>query len=373
MTKELVLVAEDNSIMLEGIQDILEIDGYQVLTALDGQKALELMEQHHPALIVSDIMMPHIDGYQLFSVVRSDPRWVNIPFVFLTAKNQRVDVRFGKQLGADDYLTKPFEAEDLLVVVGAKIKRAAALQAATDVELSKLKQNVLNTLSHEFRTPLTYIRGYLDLILDEGPDQFSVKDLGDFLQRVKRGSDRLSSLVDDFIFLVMLETDEATAAFRLGQTFFADIHVLIDAVVQKKRPWAHDRDVHLETDLDGALPGTVLHADYIQDALGRLLDNAIKFSHKGKRVVVRATADEEWIHIAVQDYGIGIAAKEVLRLFRRLHQVNREHQEQQGIGAGLAIVKGIMDIHHGRVEVQSQVGQGSIFTLILPVVKPIAS
>jgi two-component system sensor histidine kinase/response regulator len=367
MAKGLVLVVEDNSIMLEGIRDTLEMDGYQVVTALDGLEALERLEQHHPDLIVSDIMMPRLDGYQFFSAVRANSKWVDIPFVFLTAKNQRVDVRLGKQLGADDYLTKPFEAEDLLVVVQAKLERAAVLRASAELEISKLKQNILNTLSHEFRTPLTYIRGYLDLILDEGPERLGIDDLGSFLQRVKRGSDRLSALVDDFIFMVMLETGEIAAAYRLNQTYVEDICELIQAVVAEKTPEAQQRDVRLEIDVIPPLPGTVLHVGYIQNALGRLLDNAIKFSRKGERVVVRVRADEEWIDIAVQDRGIGIAPKEIPHLFKRFHQIDREQQEQQGIGAGLVIVKGIVDIHGGRVEVQSRVGQGSTFKLILPV------
>jgi two-component system sensor histidine kinase/response regulator len=368
MTEQLVLVVEDNRVMLEGIRDVLEMDGYRVLTALDGQEALELLEQHHPDLIISDIMMPRLDGYHLFSAVRANSQWLKIPFIFLTAKNQRIDVRLGKQLGADDYLTKPFEAEDLLIVVKAKLARASALHSSAELEMSKLKQNVLNTLSHEFRTPLTYIRGYLDLILDEGPEHLSMDDLGSFLQRVKRGSDRLTNLVNDFIFMVMLETGEAAAAYRLAQTF-ADICTLVDAVIAENTPWASERDVQLEKDVVQS-PGTVLHVGYIHDALGRLVDNAIKFSRQGERVVVQVRADEEWIYIAVQDQGLGIAPKEIPYLFKRLHQVDRERHEQQGIGAGLAIVKGIVDIHGGRVEVQSRVGQGSTFTLILPRVAP---
>lgn len=370
MAGQLVLVVEDNNVMLEGIQDVLEMDGYRVLTALDGQDALELLEQHHPDLIISDIMMPRMDGYQFFSAVRANPQWLRIPFIFLTAKNQRIDVRLGKQLGADDYLTKPFEAEDLLIAVKAKLERAAALQSSAEMELSKLKQNVLNTLSHEFRTPLTYIRGYLDLILDEGPESMSMEDLGSFLQRVKRGSDRLSSLVNDFIFMVMLETGEAAAAYRLAQAFVADVSVLVDTVIEEQKPWANERNVRLEKVVVQSA-GTVLHTGYIHDALGRLLDNAIKFSHKGGRVVVRVEADEEWIYIVVQDHGLGIAPREIPYLFQRLHQVDRERQEQQGIGAGLAIVKGIVEIHGGRVEVQSQVGQGSTFTMSLPRLEPL--
>ncbi len=367
MPKATILVVEDNAIMLDGIRDILEMADYRVISALDGQEALELLQQNSPALIVSDIMMPRMDGYQFFSAVRANPQWFSIPFIFLTAKDQRIDVRLGKQLGADDYLTKPFEPEDLLVAVSAKLERTAALKAITEAEMAKLKHNILNTLSHEFRTPLTYVHGYLDLILEEGPDQLSVEELGDFLQRMKKGSDRLRQLVDDFIFLVMLETGDALEKFRWKRQYFTELGQLIADVIDQQRAKAQTRHVQLELDVAPALPGTLLHAKYIQDALRRLIDNAIKFSKEtGGHVIVRATADDEWIYLTVQDEGIGIAAQDIPHLFKRLHQINRELLEQRGIGAGLSIVKGIVELHNGQIQVESQLDQGSTFTIMLP-------
>lgn len=367
MSKVTVLVVEDNTIMLDGIRDILEMADYQVISALDGQEALDLLKRNSPALIVSDIMMPRMDGYQFFSAVRANPKWFGIPFIFLTAKDQRIDVRLGKQLGADDYLTKPFEPEDLLVAVSAKLERTAALKAVTEAEMAKLKHNILNTLSHEFRTPLTYVHGYLDLILQEGPDELSVEELGDFLQRMKKGSDRLRQLVDDFIFLVMLETGEVLDTFRWKREYFTELGQLIADVIDQQRAQAQAHHVQLEMDIPAFLPGTSLQVEYIKDALIRLLDNAIKFSkEKGGRVVVRATADEKWIYLTVQDEGIGIAAQDMPHLFKRLHQINRELLEQRGIGAGLSIVKGIVELHGGQIQVESQLDQGTTFTMTLP-------
>jgi signal transduction histidine kinase len=368
VAKASILVVEDNEIMLRGIRDVLEMADYQVVTALDGQQALAMMKEQPPDLIVSDIMMPRMDGYQFFSAVRADPKWISIPFIFLTAKDQRIDVRLGKQLGADDYLTKPFEPEDLLVAVEAKLDRAAALQAAADAEMSRLKHNILNTLSHEFRTPLTFIRGYLDLILEEGANELSVEELRSFLIRIKRGSDRLRGLVDDFMFLVMLETGEAATVFRWERLYYTNLGSLIEVIVQQKVPAARSRNVNLEVELAQPLPGVVLHVDYFRDALDRLIDNAIKFSkEEGGRVQVRAAADEDWVYIAVQDNGIGISEAEIPHLFKRLQQINRERMEQSGIGAGLSIAKAIAELHEGRIDLESEPGEGSTFTLVLPV------
>jgi len=368
MTKRKILVVEDNEDMLNGIRDILEISGYQVITALDGQEALGHMQQHRPDLVVSDIMMPQLDGYELFSAVRANPKWLRVPFIFLTAKDQRLDVRLGKQLGADDYLTKPFEPEDLVVAVEAKLERAASLQAATDAEMSQLKQNILKAFSHEFRTPLTYIRGYLDLILEDGLDQLSLEELDDFLQGMRRGSARLSRLVDDLIFLVTLETGEAVSRFYSEQMYFTGLRSLVEIVVHQKMPLARQRNVDLQLDIPEPLPGVEIHVDFIRDVLERLIDNGVKFSHTSQgHVLVSATASEKWVRIAVKDNGIGISAEELPQLFKRMHQINRAQLEQSGLGVGLAIAKGIAEIHGGRVDVESEVGEGSTFTLVLPV------
>jgi two-component system sensor histidine kinase/response regulator len=300
--------------------------------------------------------------------VRANPKWLRVPFVFLTAKDQRLDVRLGKQLGADDYLTKPFEPEDLIVVVEAKLERAASLQAATDSEMSQLKQNILKAFSHEFRTPLTYIRGYLDLILEDGLDQLSVEELEEFLHGMRRGSARLSRLVDDLIFLVTLETGEAVNKFYSEQMYFTGLRSLIEIVVHQKQPAAQQRNVELQLELPDLLPGVEIHLDYIRDVLERLIDNGVKFSNSAQgHVLVSATANEKWVRIAVKDNGIGISAEELPNLFKRLHQINRAHLEQSGLGVGLAIAKGIAEIHGGRIDVESEVGRGSTFTLVLPV------
>jgi DNA-binding response OmpR family regulator len=128
-----ILVVEDEGNVRECIQWMLEFDGYQVLEAKDGCEALEVLESHHVDLILCDIAMPRMNGYQLHERVTGDPRWVRIPFVFLTARSMDSDIRYGKELGVDDYVTKPFRSEDLLVVVRGRLRRARQLAAARPI------------------------------------------------------------------------------------------------------------------------------------------------------------------------------------------------------------------------------------------------
>jgi len=119
----IILVVDDNAELVEGVKITLEMEGYQVLTATDGVEALDILERTTPDLILADIMMPNMDGYELYERINSDPRWVQIPFVFLTAKTDKADILRGKEMGVDDYITKPFDPQDLIAVVRGRLKR----------------------------------------------------------------------------------------------------------------------------------------------------------------------------------------------------------------------------------------------------------
>ncbi|MDW8103299.1 MAG: response regulator transcription factor, partial [Anaerolineae bacterium] len=135
-----ILVVEDNIALLHGLKDLLEHEGYRVLTARDGVEALEVMQKSCPDLIIADIMMPNMDGYVFYEAVRSRPEWVPIPFIFLTARTNREDIIKGKAMGAEDYITKPFDVRELLAVVRSRLERAKAVQEVTEARVEKLKE-----------------------------------------------------------------------------------------------------------------------------------------------------------------------------------------------------------------------------------------
>jgi two-component system alkaline phosphatase synthesis response regulator PhoP len=132
--KEMILIVEDNPDMVAQLKLALEMEGYQVLAAADGQEALRVLERVTPDLIVADIMMPRMNGYELYEATHQDERWVSVPFIFLTAKTEKEDIRLGKEMGADDYLVKPVEREDLMAAIRGKLKRVTELKEAARVE-----------------------------------------------------------------------------------------------------------------------------------------------------------------------------------------------------------------------------------------------
>ncbi len=370
MDKALILVVEDDLALLEGIRELLEISGYDVLTAANGREAIEKLDQARPDLIVSDIMMPEMDGYAFHAEVRKRQDLIAVPFIFLTARGEKMDIRRGKSVGADDYITKPFDDEDLLVAIESKLSRWAGLRRYREEEISDLKHRILLTLSHEFRTPLTYIINYADM-LNMGDPSVTEDDFREFMDGIRRGARRLNKLVEDFLILVELETGEAVEAYLYRRQPIDDTSAWLRVVARRFQSRADARGLELKLDIPDGLPTLIADEAYLADALGRLIDNAIKFStDTSQRVSIQARAEGDRLRVAVIDEGRGIRADRLEELFDVFEQVDREYHEQQGTGSGLAICRGIVEIHGGEVGAESQEGKGSTFWILLPLRPP---
>ncbi len=374
--KATLLVVEDDAHLLQGIRDILEIEGYEVLMASSGVEGLEILHglPQPPDLIISDIMMPRMDGYQFFDAVRSSEHWVDIPFIFLTAKGEKTDVRLGKKLGADDYVIKPMDPEDLVVIVEAKLRRHYQMRERfrerMEGEVSEIKRNILTILNHEFRTPLTYMVAYSDM-LNSDAESLTSDELRTFLRGINSGADRFRRLVENFIALVELETGEAAQNFSWRRQRLTDVRPICQHVLETAHLLAEEKQVALSAHVPDRVPPFVGDPEYLRAALTQLVENAIKFSDKpGSRVELRVACDERHIHFTVQDWGRGIPPQELDRIWEPFYQINRSQFEDQGAGSGLAIVQGIAALHGGSASVQSTYGQGSTFTLSLPLGSP---
>jgi signal transduction histidine kinase len=310
-----------------------------------------------------------MDGYDFFHAVRARSEWTSIPFIFLTAMTGRRDVIKGKALGAEDYLTKPVDPEELVVTIRARLARAQSVQKSAEEKLDEIKRQIVTTLGHELRTPLTYIRGYTELALDDVPN-LSSEMLQEFLQAISQGAERLQRVSNDFLLLTRLDTGLMAGDFRQLARVCDDWHVVAERVLREYEEPAVVKGMVLEAEIPSKVPPVNLCEFMFEDALGRLVGNAIKFSgRKGKRVTVSVKEDREWAHIGVADEGVGIPAEAIPHLFERFRQIDRETQEQQGVGLGLALARELIRLHGGEIDVESTVGEGSVFTIRLPIVK----
>lgn len=364
-----ILVVEDDTHLMEGIRDILELNKYRVLTATNGEIGLEVLQSEPvpPDLIVSDIMMPRMDGYDFFQAVREDETWLKIPFIFLTAKGERDDIHKGKKLGAEDYVVKPFDAEDLLVAVDARLERHRQVMAVQEREVGEIKDRIMNIINHEFRTPLTYVVAYADMVSRDS-DQLSQGEMRMFLQGITAGANRLRRLVENFIMLVALSTGEAHETFTWRKTTLSNYQDLLTALVGKYSGLAQEKHLSLVYHAEDDLPPILADAEYLTGALECLVDNALKFTETpGKTVEISIYEESGSVCFQVRDEGKGIPEDELVNIWQPMYQFNREQDEQQGAGSGLAIVDGITSLHGGTKDVISAPGQGSTFTIRIPV------
>ncbi|MDL1884525.1 hybrid sensor histidine kinase/response regulator [Anaerolineae bacterium CFX8] len=369
--KATILVVEDDIHLLEGIRDILRLDHYRVLTAQDGVQALEILNSQlePPDLIVSDIMMPHMDGVEFFRRVRQQQRWLSIPFIFLTAKGEKSDYHKGLRLGVDDYIVKPYDPADLLVKIEARIKRQEALNQAHSESLSKLKRQILTILNHEFRTPLTFVVAYADMLNDTSPAGLAEGDMLAYLKGVGAGAERLRSLIENFILLVELETGDAQQIYEWRKCPISDWQSVFEDAC-KRAKIIQARNHRLDFQIADQLPMIEGDPEYLAIAITHLLTNAAKFSEPGQPIMLGAYAENDSLTIWVRDEGRGIPLTELERIWESFYQVDRATYEDQGAGAGLAIVRGVARLHGGSVGAASELGVGSTFKIILPIEKP---
>lgn len=364
------MFVDDNPALLRSMERLLRVEGYQVALAIDGKEALHHLETVPPLpdLIISDIAMPHMDGFEFFEAVRSREDWLDIPFLFLTARDQIDDLRRGYSLGADDYLVKPLDQERLLLVVRSKLKRRTELLERIHVQqdaLEKAKTNLALMVAHELRTPLVSISMVADILTRE-MTQMDETQVGALLATMQSGSIRLTRLVEQMVMYVQLQSGSLTDAV---QQHLRPVEVQDTIVGSIKRTRQFDyRRRRIPIQFEAQAEGVKVAGDInsLRHALSEVMTNAIMFSHDDAHIQVTEWVADGLVWTAVTDNGPGIPPDELPRVFEPFYQVNRQRHEQQGIGLGLTLAKGIVEAHHGSVEVQSRLGQGTLVTLALP-------
>jgi two-component system sensor histidine kinase/response regulator len=367
-----ILIVEDDVHLLSGIKDILELEEYRVLTAQNGLEGLDILHEtpdDPPAVIVSDIMMPHMDGFTFLEEVRKEDRWVTVPFIFLTAKGEKTDRHRGSLAGADVYLTKPFDAEDLLVSVSSCLKRYGDVKRVKQDEIGDVKNKILTILNHEFRTPLTLVVAYADMLKDYDGKNMEYNEIRTFLHGVNAGAERLQRLIENFITLVELDSGDAAKTFSWRQRPITDMEGLArDALRQVEQPEQRPRQFNIH--IDPELPNVTADSQFLTIIMRELLDNAAKFSHDNAKIDLDISLDGDYYLIAVTDEGRGIASAYHDDVWLPFFQIDREEFEDQGSGSGLAIIDGLVEIHGGSRNLVSAPQQGCTVTLRLPIDPP---
>jgi two-component system sensor histidine kinase/response regulator len=363
-----VLVVEDNPAMNNAICDILELNNYKVHSAGNGKEALDILHKERPDVVLCDIMMPQMDGYTLLRHTRADEQLRTLPFIFLTARSSPEDKRQAKSIGIEDYLVKPVDPEDLTVAVNNALRRSRNLAQETQVQMDTLRNQIVRTLQHEFRTPLTFILGYAEYLAEVAGDQLDLDTLRVSTNAILEGGHRLQDLVEKFLMLADIQYRQklpGTAESLTAQQILANAA----ATLAKEAEAAKIQIVFSTPDSTDKINGDVR---YLHRAIVHLLENAIQYRRaESKRVWLSVVHADNYLGMQVADESRGISDEMVMRLQRPFEQVERDERTMPGAGLSLALIQHVARLHGGYLDISSHEGVGSTFILWLP--RPIVS
>ena len=347
-----ILVIEDEEPVRANLLEMLDAEGFSVMGAENGRVGVQLARDYLPDLVICDIMMPELDGHGVLTELRQDPLMATIPFIFLTAKADRGDMRQGMERGADDYLTKPFTLNEVLSAVSARLQKQTQVSTHYQRKLEELRSSIAASLPHEFLTPLSVILAASE-ILARHTDRLEPGEVPEIAERIHSSAERLHRLIKNFLLYTRLElaaTDPDKAEALRGYGVSDARAVITEAALHVAQQASRATDLRLE--LCDAIPK--IGPMHLKKIVEELLDNAFKYSRMGTPVTVRCAVDDAHIFtLAVTDRGRGMTVEQIARVGAYV-QFDREEHEQQGQGLGLAIVKRLTELHGGELAIESR-------------------
>ncbi|MCC6954610.1 MAG: hybrid sensor histidine kinase/response regulator [Deltaproteobacteria bacterium] len=353
-----VLVIDDSDQLLQVLDEVLTMQGFTVRTANSAQAAFDCLNSSRPDIILCDIMMPEIDGFRFHSEIKKNPEWCDIPFLFVSALSDPEEVRFGKQLGCDEYVTKPFDPIDLAATIRGKVAIAKIRQDKQKDSHERFRKRVIHTLSHEFRTPLVAINTGTELLLEQH-EQLDPPRFERLLESIQRGGLRLQRLVEDFMTLQQIESG---AAASIAQRFKRNtsIRKVVELAIENFRDQVRGEqcDIVFQQPEDASPAMIAVYDVQVVNIIQRLISNALKFAGGAKPVVISMAVTNTTGSIFVRDFGPGLSeaiAQEACELFK---QINRERIEQQGCGIGLSISRCFASLNGGELHFSSPTDGG---------------
>jgi two-component system, sensor histidine kinase and response regulator len=345
-----ILIVDDHPINIAILEELLG-DTYELAVATSGEEALSIAVEFHPALILLDIMMPGINGYETCRRLRAIPALCTCKIIMVSAKAMVSERLHGYEAGADDYVTKPFDAEEFL----AKVRVYLRLKSIEEVD--QLKSNVLALLDHEMRTPLNGIIAPLQLLIMEA--DMTVEERQLLLEMASQSATRLQRLCEKVATLGAMHSGQWNV-----QLVTVDLREVVRSAVGALEAEAAGRRVTIAPELPEAII-TLCDLQQMQAVVSTLLENAIQFSPLEGEVSVQVARDDTHGYVRVTDQGPGIDPAYLPQVFEAFAPADITHHTA-GHGLSLAIAQQITLAHHGTIQVESAKGSGTTFTVRLP-------
>ncbi len=360
--KATILIVDDNKLNLEILNDFLE-DEFNIITATNGNDAIGIVKKETIDLILLDIMMPDIDGYEVCSILKDDPLFRRIPIIMVTAKSSLDDKVKGLDTGADDYIVKPYNFDELLARIHSHLRiyklQEEIAKTRIENELNTLKLDFLSIVSHELLTPLQSILGFSELILtDKSVSEKHQK----YVNEIRNGGIRLKELINNLLLYTQLSAnlyDKEIQDIDIAKQI-DDISIILSDKLSMK-------NMTLNTEVEEGLILRI-NPDIFNEIMYKTIGNAIKFSKANTSITVSAYTENDSIIIKVSDFGIGVPDDVKDNIFKLFTQARDSYKTRpyDGLGLGLALVTRLVQHIKGNITVENNNPQGSTFIITIP-------
>ncbi|MHC4145962.1 MAG: hybrid sensor histidine kinase/response regulator [Planctomycetota bacterium] len=351
-----VLAIDDDALDLAIVRRMLSEEEYDLRTASTGKQALKTAADFQPEIVLLDIMMPGLDGYEVCRRMREDSMLARAKIIMVSSLAIVSERLEGYEAGADDYITKPFDEAELM----AKMRVYQRLNSAEEVD--RFKTNILRLLSQEACSQLGDLIGPAEMLLSQ--KNIDAEELRPLLEQIHRAAEYLHRFFDNAMVLSSLKSGERQ--FSMVPT---NLGALIRGVIGEISAEAANRNVKIEEEF-AINPTICLDEQQINTVVAAILDNAVRFSRSGGSVTVHVSSDNDDVCLSITDNGEGIDPKCQPYVFDEVSDPNATHRAQ-GRGLSLAIARQIVLGHNGTVSVESKKGSGSAFTVRLPATLPL--
>lgn len=366
-----ILIVDDEPALRIGLSSIIKRHGYDVFTAGDGREGIKMAKEVMPDIILSDVMMPSLNGFEMRRIMSSDPQLSSIPFIFLTARTGTTDRITGIRDGADDYVTKPYVPDELLARIESVLRRVEIEQSngreqMTEIahrNMEKLKQEILQNFHHELRTPLTNIVMPLELIVSnkfQDPEEQI-----QFIRMALANVGRLDSLVTDITLLSDIDNGNLNP---IRQSINMDTHIV--SPMRRRLERYNEKNIEFVQDISMQHVIMAPRREF-SHALVHLVDNAFKFSPQNGRINLNViSAEMGGAIITLWDEGPGIPTELHEKVFERFYQASQgDSRSHEGLGVGLTIARAVVSNIGGKVSILND-GPGCRIVVEIPGVTP---
>ncbi len=361
-----ILIVDDNPVNLGVLSKALEPKGYMIQVAPNGETALIILSKSElPHLILLDIMMPGIDGYETCRRIKADELTRDIPVIFLTANNQTEDIVKGFEVGGVDYITKPFNHDEVNARIETHInlerfKKNLKQKNLELEELNDIKNQFLGMASHDLRNPLSSIMGFSEM-LKEDIDDLSKEERDEYLDTICSVSKQMLNLVNELLNVSVIESGKLQLKY-----INSSLKRLVETRIRLYEAPAGKKNIILKSNLED-IPEFQFDPNRIGQVLDNLITNAIKFSPVGKRIHITLEKEENLCTVNIRDEGPGISQEDQSKMFQHFQKLSAKPTGgESSTGLGLAIAKKMVDAHNGTLGVKSALGEGANFFIKIP-------